>query len=181
MTWNDGKKVEEHLLLDVMDTVKPWIVQLLNFKQYKVALLPPLGNGTANQGSAMLCYRNRSGIVIPKCLVSVSESNFAHPWVSVSVSVSNLSFFGYPTKKNGRFLQFLPYTSSKVLVSVSKSESNFAHPWVSKSVSKSSRPLFGINIVIDTENLGIAGSCHRDLYFMEIRKVYIFTESNNFL
>ena len=104
-------------------------------------------------------YRNRSGIVIPKCLVSVSESNFAHPWVSVSVLESNLSFFGYPTKKNGRFLQFLPYTSSKVLVSVSKSESNFAHPWVSKSVSKSSRPFFGINIVIDTENPGIAGSC----------------------
>ena len=36
VTWNDGKKVEEHLLLDVMDTVKPWIVELLNFKQYKV-------------------------------------------------------------------------------------------------------------------------------------------------
>ena len=51
-------------------------------------------------------YRNRSRIVIPKCLVSVSESNFAHPWVSVSVSVSNLSFFGYPTKKMGDFFNF---------------------------------------------------------------------------
>ena len=43
-------------------------------------------------------YRNRSGIAIPKGLVSVSESNFAHPWVSVSVSVSNFSIFGYPTQ-----------------------------------------------------------------------------------
>jgi len=38
MTWNDGKKVEEHLLLDVMDTVKPWIVELLNFKNYKIMI-----------------------------------------------------------------------------------------------------------------------------------------------
>ena len=37
-------------------------------------------------------YRNRSGIAIPKCLESVSESNLAHPWVSVSVSESNLWF-----------------------------------------------------------------------------------------
>ena len=37
-------------------------------------------------------YRNRSGIAIPKCLESVSESNLAHPWVSVSVSKSYLGF-----------------------------------------------------------------------------------------
>ena len=43
-------------------------------------------------------YRNQSGIAIPKGLVSVSESNFAHPWVSVSVSVSYFSIFGYPTQ-----------------------------------------------------------------------------------
>ena len=36
VTWNDGKKVEEHLLLDIMDTIKPWIIQLIIFKQYKV-------------------------------------------------------------------------------------------------------------------------------------------------
>ena len=36
VTWNDGKKVEEHLLFDVMDTIKPWIIQLIIFKQYKV-------------------------------------------------------------------------------------------------------------------------------------------------
>ena len=35
-------------------------------------------------------YRNRSGIAILKCLESVSESNRAHPWVSVPVSESNL-------------------------------------------------------------------------------------------
>ena len=38
MTWNDGKKVEEHLLNDVMDSVKPWIEELLNFKEYRIMI-----------------------------------------------------------------------------------------------------------------------------------------------
>ena len=38
MTWNDGKKVEQHLLNDVMDSVKPWIEELLNFKEYRIMI-----------------------------------------------------------------------------------------------------------------------------------------------
>ena len=86
-------------------------------------------------------YRNRTGIAIPKCLVLVSESNFAHPWVSVSVSVSIFFIFWYPTQYIGTFLHILPYNICKVLVSVSESVFNFAHPWVSKSVSESPRRL----------------------------------------
>ena len=36
MTWNDGKMVENHMINDVMDSVKPWIEELL--EHYKVMI-----------------------------------------------------------------------------------------------------------------------------------------------
>ena len=63
-----------------------------------LALNHPLDAAKSPPNRGRRYYRNRSGIAIPKGLVSVSESNFAHPWVSVSVSVSNFSIFGYPTQ-----------------------------------------------------------------------------------